>query len=347
MSLSTPMTKLFGVKHPIFLAGMNVSAGPNLAAAVTNAGGVGVIGGVGMSPKYLREQIEELKEDLIDKSAPFGIDLLLPAVGGTARKTNKDYTSGNLNELIDIVIESGAAVFISAVGVPPIEVVERLHKAGIVVMNMVGSPKHVPKALAVGVDIIVAQGGEGGGHTGDCPTAILIPACVDAVKGHFSPLTGLPIQVVAAGGIHDSRGLALCLAAGASSVWVGTRFICAEEAGAPVSLQKEVISTDHGGTTRSLIFSGRPMRVKKTALVMDWEENRQPELRSLLSQGIIPIGFSAEAEEDLTASYPLIMGAVSAMIKDVQPAKQIVEEMVRGAVEHLQLASTYLVKAKL
>lgn len=140
-----------------------------------------------MSPKYLREQIEELKvrlefplffqilahgthdvqEDLIDKSAPFGIDLLLPAVGGTARKTNKDYTSGNLNELIDIVIESGAAVFISAVGVPPIEVVERLHKAGIVVMNMVGSPKHVPKALAVGVDIIVAQGGEGGGHTGE------------------------------------------------------------------------------------------------------------------------------------------------------------------------------------
>lgn len=153
---------------------------------MTNAGGVGVIGGVGMSPKYLREQIAELKvrsfaldprriilyegrnvqEDLIDKSAPFGIDLLLPAVGGSARKTNKDYTSGNLNELIDIVIESGAAVFISAVGVPPIAVVERLHKANIVVMNMVGSPKHVPKALAVGVDVIVAQGGEGGGHTG-------------------------------------------------------------------------------------------------------------------------------------------------------------------------------------
>lgn len=110
------------------------------------------------------------------------------------------------------------------------------------------------------------------------------------------------------------------------------------------------------------------MRVKKTALVMDWEENRQPELRSLLSKGIVPIGFSGEGEVDLTSSYPLIMGAVrahlflthltawkltrwvaqvSAMIKDVQPAKQIIEEMVQGAVEHLELASTYLVKSKL
>jgi NAD(P)H-dependent flavin oxidoreductase YrpB (nitropropane dioxygenase family) len=85
--IRTPLTELFGIKHPILLAGMNVAAGPKLAAAVTNAGGLGVIGGMSYSPEMLREQIEELKADLIDKKAPFGIDLLLPQVGGNARKT--------------------------------------------------------------------------------------------------------------------------------------------------------------------------------------------------------------------------------------------------------------------
>ena len=130
--------------------------------------------------------IEELKAGLNDKNAPFGVDLLLPKVGAGARKTNKDYTEGNLPELvssihiytcayarypqrlicgcqIDIIIESKAALFVSAVGIPPKEVVDKLHAAGIPVMNMIGAPKHVQKCLDVGCDIICAQGGEGGG----------------------------------------------------------------------------------------------------------------------------------------------------------------------------------------
>ena len=90
--LATPATKLFGIRHPILLAGMNVAAGPDLAAAVSNAGGMGVIGGVGYTPEFLKEQIARLKEQLKDKNAPFGVDLLLPQVGGNARKTNSDYT---------------------------------------------------------------------------------------------------------------------------------------------------------------------------------------------------------------------------------------------------------------
>lgn len=113
------------------LAGMNVAAGPKLAAAVTNAGGIGVIGGVGYTPDMLREQIAELKGYLTDKSAPFGVDLLLPQVGGGARKTNYDYTKGKLDELVSIIIESGAKLFVSAVGVPPKSIVDRLHKEGI------------------------------------------------------------------------------------------------------------------------------------------------------------------------------------------------------------------------
>merc|ERR1712137_1395652 len=129
--LRTKLTDLLKITHPIMLAGMNVAAGPKLAAAVTNAGGIGVIGGVGYTPDMLREQIAEFKSFLNDKNAPFGVDLLLPQVGGSARKTNYDYTKGKLPELIDIIIEEKAALFVSAVGVPPAWVVEKLHAAGI------------------------------------------------------------------------------------------------------------------------------------------------------------------------------------------------------------------------
>ncbi len=129
-----------------------------------------------------------------------------------------DYTKGNLNELIDVIIEEKTSLFVCAVGVPPVQVVEKLHKAGIPVMNMVGHPKHVAKALDVGVDIICAQAGEGGGHTGDTPASILIPACVDAVKGRKSPLNGKPVYVIGAGAVYDGRSLAANLAWGAQAV---------------------------------------------------------------------------------------------------------------------------------
>jgi len=122
---------------------------------------MGCMGGALMSPKVLRQNIAWLKEELKDKNAPFGIDLLIPQIGGSARKTNKDYTGGKLPELIDIIIEGGAKLFICAVGVPPTWIVDKLHANGIAVMNMVGHVKHVQKALDAGVDLICAQGGEG------------------------------------------------------------------------------------------------------------------------------------------------------------------------------------------
>ena len=137
--ITTPLTKLFGIKHPILLAGMNVAAGPELAAAVTNAGGLGVIGGVGYTPEFLRKQIASLRSYLKDKNAPFGVDLLLPKVGEGARKTNYDYTEGKLPELIDIIIQEKAKLFVSAVGIPPDWVIQKLHAAGIPVMNMIGN----------------------------------------------------------------------------------------------------------------------------------------------------------------------------------------------------------------
>ncbi|KAL8286434.1 hypothetical protein RQP46_004451 [Phenoliferia psychrophenolica] len=303
-TISTPLTKLFGIKHPILLAGMNVAAGPDLAAAVTRAGGLGVIGGLSYTPKLLREAIHELKDQLVDKSGRFGVDLALPQVGGTARKTNHDYTHGKLPELIDIIIEEKASLFVCAVGVPPVWVCEKLHANGILVANMVGAPKHVAKALERGVDIVIPQGS----HTGDISTAILIPACVEAVKGKKSPLTGDQILVIAAGGIHDGK--------------------CAEEAGAPKVHQEAVISAGHSDTVRTLIYSGRPLRVKNTPYVKNWE-SRPDEIADLTSRGILPYTTDADTTEEDSQGF--LMGQVCAMIHSVEPASKIVETMVAEA----------------
>lgn len=374
MALSTPITELFGIKHPVLLAGMAGAAGPELAAAVTNAGGLGSIGGVGFSPESLRKTIKMLKDDLVDKSAPFGVDLLLPQVGGGARKTNKDYTGGTLPELIDIIIEEKAALFICAVGIPPKWAVDKLHAAKIPVMNMIGAVKHAAKAVEAGADIICAQGGEGGGHTGDIPTSILLPQVVKEVQGRKSQLTGGPILVVGAGGIFDGRGLASALSVGCSGVWVGTRFIASEEAGAGPLHKKKVVEADYGDTIRTIIYSGRPMRVFKTPYNVEYEEKRQDEIRESQEVGVPAfvkdvdpekfVGANPasvgtlnlsevltreEKEKGVTLSAHerhsrgvFLTGQCAGAIKDIKPAKDIIEDMVLLAAEQLRSASTFL-----
>ncbi|UNI21629.1 hypothetical protein JDV02_007605 [Purpureocillium takamizusanense] len=368
--IRTPITDLFKIKHPILLAGMNVAAGPKLAAAVTNAGGLGVIGGVGYTPDMLREQVAELKEYLDDKNAPFGVDLLLPQVGGSARKTNYDYTKGKLDELVDVVIESGAKLFVSAVGVPPKAVVDKLHAHGIVYMNMIGHVKHVKKCLELGVDIICAQGGEGGGHTGDIPTTVLIPAVVNEVKGHKSPVTGGPVQVIAAGGIHNGQLLAASLMMGAGAVWVGTRFILTDEAGAPKAHKDAVRTAGHDDNIRTIIFTGRPMRVRNNPYINDWETNRQQEMKELAAKGTIPYeadldkltGEGAEhkgVESNIAASEseddddsddpfeqfrPYLMGKCAAVCNETKPAKAVVDEFVNDAVGWIKTGNKMIAK---
>ncbi|WVR04037.1 hypothetical protein IAU60_001036 [Kwoniella sp. DSM 27419] len=340
--ISTPITQLFGIKHPIMLAGMNVAAGPELAAAVSNAGGLGVIGGLGYTPKHLRGIIKELKSSLASPDLPFGVDLLIPSTGPTARKTNYDYTKGKLDDLIDVIIDEKAKLFVCAVGVPPKEVVERLHKSGILVMNMVGHPKHVQKALDVGVDIICAQGGEGGGHTGTTATSILIPACVDICKGKKSPLTGEPVHVIAAGGIYDGRGLAASLMFGAQGVWVGTRFVASTEAAAPKKHKELILSAGHGDANTTLIYTGRPLRVRQTDYVKSWN-NRQDEVLALTKQGKIPHDVELEKHpEKSLEGKSWLMGDVSALIHDVKPAKEIIDDMVGEAREYIERGHGYV-----
>lgn len=352
--IRTPITDLFKINHPILLAGMNVAAGPKLAAAVTNAGGLGVIGGMSYTPQMLKEQIDEMKSYMHDKNAPFGIDLLIPQVGGNARKTNYDYTKGKLNELIDVIIESGCKLFVSAVGVPPKAVVDKLHKHGVFYMNMIGHPKHVQKCIDIGCDIICAQGGEGGGHTGDIATTVLIPACVQICRGKKSPLTGKQIPVIAAGGIHNGQMLAAALMMGADAVWVGTRFILVNEAGAPESHKESVRTASFDDTIRTLIFTGRPLRVRKNPYIENWENERRDEIKDLTAKGVLPYEHDLEnamnkatgseegsgsegaaSEEDIDDMMdqfrPHLMGQCAALVNEQKSAKEVVDEFVNDA----------------
>jgi len=203
----------------------------------------------------------------------------------------------------------------------------------------VGAPKHAEKALQAGVDIICAQGGEGGGHTGDIASSILIPAVVDVAKKYKSPLTGETALVVAAGGIYDGRGLASSLMQGAAGVWVGTRFVAAEESGASRMHKEGVVSAGFTDTLRTLVVSGRPLRIKINEYIKNWED--QPEkIKALTDRGIVPM--VKDIEDDKDVDMPFLMGQVAAVITDIKPAKAIVEDMVSEAIVALRTGNSYI-----
>lgn len=265
-----------------------------------------------------------------------------------------DYTKGKLDELVSIIIDSGAKLFVSAVGVPPKNVVERLHKAGILYMNMIGHPKHVKKCLDVGVDLICAQGGEGGGHTGDVPTTVLIPSVVELCKGKTSPMTGKPVQVVAAGGLFNGQSLAAALMLGASAVWIGTRFVLSEEAGAPKAHQDAVRTAGFDDNVRTIIFTGRPLRVRSNPYIENWEQNRQAEIKELTGKGVIPVEHDLEKlgddvdDDTMDSARPFLMGKAAAVVTERKSARAIVDEMVGDAVAWLQTGNGFIVsKSKL
>lgn len=217
--------------------------------------------------------------------------------------------------------------------------------------------QHVHKACSVGADIIIAQGGEAGGHTGDIPFSILLPACADICNGYISPLLKQPVILVGAGGVSSGRSLAAALMLGASGVWVGTRFAAALESNATKQAKDDIINGSFDSAIRSIVWTGRPLRASRNWYIDDWEANRQAEIMQLTSRGEIPIphevdklheeGKLTEEIEDAVTLRP--MGIVAGLVnKRDQPAEEIVREMVKEAYELLSSASGFLQnKAKL
>lgn len=166
---------------------------------------------------------------------------------------------------------------------------------------------------------------------------------MDACKNARSPLTGEPVFVVAAGGIADGRGLAAALTYGAAGVWVGTRFVASEEAGAPPKHKELVITAGYDDTERTLVYSGRPMRVRRTPYVADWEDNRQIEIQQLVKQGKIPHDVELEKHPEKSLEGRMwLMGKVAGSVNEIKPAKTIVDELVNVAAASLKQATSHI-----
>ena len=256
--MKTRLTELLGVEHPVMLAGMGGVSYADLVSAVSNAGGYGCLGASTMTQSELVEQVAATRAKT---SLPFGVDLL------TAMP-------GDMLKSVDLLIEGGASMFVAGLGVPA-AAVERCHQAGVLVANMCGKVDHARRAVDAGCDLVIAQGTEAGGHTGQVATMPLVPLVVDAVDD--------VVPVVAAGGIFDGRGLVAALSLGAEGIWVGTRFIATPEARTVVGFKEHILDADEAGTTISRAFSGKTMRVIKNETTAHYDAHPE-ELKAFPEQ---------------------------------------------------------------
>ncbi|MFH8568461.1 NAD(P)H-dependent flavin oxidoreductase [Streptomyces sp. NPDC017993] len=241
--MRTAFTDLVGVRHPLVQTGMGWVAGPRLVSATANAGALGILASATMTVPELRAAIRKVASRT---DAPFGVNLRADA--------------GDAEERVRVMIEEGVRVASFALA-PSRELITRLKGAGVVVMPSIGARRHAEKVAAWGADAVLVQGGEGGGHTGEVATSVLLPQVVDAV--------GIP--VIAAGGFRDGRGLIAALAFGASGVAMGTRFLLTSDSTVPYAVKERYLAASVKDITVTTKVDGLPHRMLRTDLVNSLE----------------------------------------------------------------------------
>lgn len=299
--MNNRITQLFDIQYPIIQAGMIWASGWRLASAVSNAGGLGIIGAGSMYPPVLREHIQKCKAAT---SRPFGVNLPL--------------LYPDIDQHIAIIREEGVKIVFTSAGNPKTWTAA-LKADGITVVHVVSSSKFAIKSQDAGVDAVVAEGFEAGGHNGreETTTMVLIPAVRDAVQ----------IPVIAAGGIADGRAMAAAFALGADAVQAGSRFVATPEASSHINFKEAIIAAQEGDTLLSL-KKLTPVRLLKNAFFDAVREaeitGASPEaLQSLLGRGRAKKGmFEGELSEG-----ELEIGQVSALIDKITPAADVVREM--------------------
>lgn len=237
-ALRTPLCELLGVEHPIVQTGMGWVAGPRLAAATSNAGGLGILAAATMTYEELARSIAETRGRT---PRPFGVNL---------RADQPDAA-----ERVDLLVKEGVRVA-SFAQAPGRELIARLKDGGVVVIPSIGARRHAEKVASWGVDAVLVQGGEGGGHTGAVPTSLLLPQVVDTVD----------IPVIAAGGFFDGRGLVAALAYGAAGIAMGTRFLLTSDSTVPDDVKRAYLERSVSDTIRTDQVDGVPHRVLRTEL---------------------------------------------------------------------------------
>lgn len=243
--MPTALTELTGVRYPIVQTGMGWVAGPRLVSASARAGALGILASATMGVEQLRAAIREVKSRT---DAPFGVNLRADA--------------GDAGERVGIMIEEGVRVASFALA-PSKDLIARLKDAGVVVIPSVGARRHAEKVAAWGADAVMVQGGEGGGHTGEVATTVLLPQVVDAV--------GIP--VIAAGGFHDGRGLVAALAYGAAGIGMGTRFLLTSDSTVPGPVKEKYLAATVKDVTVTDRVDGLPHRMLRTAMVDSLERS--------------------------------------------------------------------------
>lgn len=233
------LTELVGVRYPIVQTGMGWVAGPRLVSATAEAGALGILASATMTVEQLRAAVREVKSRT---QAPFGVNLRADAGDARAR--------------VRIVVDEGVKVASFALA-PSKELIAELKDAGVVVVPSVGARRHAEKVAAWGADAVIVQGGEGGGHTGEVATTVLLPQVVDAVD----------IPVIAAGGFHDGRGLVAALAYGAAGIAMGTRFLLTSDSTVPDAVKARYLAAGVRDVTVTTAVDGLPHRMLRTEMV--------------------------------------------------------------------------------
>jgi nitronate monooxygenase len=369
MSLRTRICDLFGIEVPVVLAGMGGASTPALAAAVSNAGGLGILGAAACAPDELRAWIRKTRE-LTDR--PFGVDTLLPASVQRAayepsqgptpqerlpellafarefmdkegleapppkpaleRRRRETFTKDFFAAQMEVVIEERVPVYASGLGDPG-PWLSRLRANGTKVMAVVGAVRHARKVAASGVDVIVAQGHDAGGHNSPVGTMALIPQVVDAVA---------PLPVLGAGGITDGRGVAAALMLGADGAWVGSAFLATPEAGIFEFQKKAIVAANEEGTVVSRAVTGKPARMIRSkwtdAMAASGLEPLPMPFQGFVAGPVQAAAFAA-GRADVAPGFA---GQGIGMIHAIRPAAEVLRDLVAGAERALRGAGRWL-----
>jgi enoyl-[acyl-carrier protein] reductase II len=298
MALESRLTGLLGIEYPIIQGGMAWTATWELVAAVSNAGGLGIIGAGHMPTDLLRDQIRAAKAAT---DMPFGVNLML--------------LTPHIDDIVTMVLDEGVPVVTTGAGNPG-KYMPALQAKGIKVLPIAPSTALARRLEAAGADAIIGEGMEAGGHIGELTTMVLIPLLVDSVS----------VPVIAAGGIADGRGIAAAFALGAEGVQLGTRFMCAEECTIHPDVKDTVIKAKDRDTVVTGRSTGHPVRVLKNKLSKQIEaldkENKVEEIEEL---GSGKLALAMRTGDVQMGS--LMAGQVAAMVCEIQPAAEIVDEM--------------------
>jgi NAD(P)H-dependent flavin oxidoreductase YrpB (nitropropane dioxygenase family) len=368
-TVRTPLCDLLGIEHPI----VGFSPSEHVAAAVSRAGGLGVLGCVRFNdPAELDATLDWM--DANTGGRPYGIDVVMPArvpAEGTAVDLNqlipaehKDFVQQTLLKLgvpplpdgaqpadgvlgwlhsiarkhVEVAMAHPARLIANALGPPPPDVIAGAHERGMLVAALAGKAEHARRQVASGVDIVVAQGYEAGGHTGEIGSMVLVPEIVDAVGGP----DGKP--VLAAGGIGCGRQIVAALALGAAGVWMGSAWLATreyEKTTSVTAVTRAVLAATSSDTVRSRIYSGKPARLLKNRWTDAWEQPGAPEPLGMPLQNLLV----SEAHQRLMRSgqpdvVPMPAGQIVGRVNEVRPVADVVADLVREAAGTLEALET-------